>query len=219
MRDPVSAALADRYAGGRPDGTQGIDAAFLLQRTPALDWRRGPGAASRVAGYSFGRALSRNAIALETITAFAQSVAGALQCDLVDIGWLEPLGPSPMQALSQRLSSVNACRFVVTDTYHCAVNAWRDGIPAVCIGLGADHPDSTLSEKKKELLFGLFTALDHYVFIEELLNPQLRERALKRVVGALADSARTEAVKANIARASAIAEKRLVAALGELVGA
>lgn len=66
------------------------------------------------------------------------------------------------------LSELSGCKFIITDTYHVCVNAWRLGIPAICIGLGAATADNSLSDKKKEILFEMYGARSFYIFAEQL---------------------------------------------------
>lgn len=149
LRDPVSAHFAHRYAGPAAGPTFGVDCAFLLKPTPGFAWTPGPRIPARRLGFSFGRNLSRSRDSATAMRRFAETLARRFGfAELRDIAWLEGIGPDAARDVAGKLAAIGSCDAIVTDTYHCAVNAWREGVPALCIGLGADHPGHTLSEKK-----------------------------------------------------------------------
>ncbi|HSH89566.1 MAG TPA: polysaccharide pyruvyl transferase family protein [Ramlibacter sp.] len=220
MRDPLSAEFADRYAGGRPDSTIGLDAAFLLQPSAEFSWERKSTHAPRdIVGYSFGRGLSRDPAAAEAMMRFTRAVGAAAGCSgSEDIGWLG-VRASDMKGVSDRLTLINQCRFVVTDTYHCAVNSMRENIPTLCIGRGVEVPTATLSEKKKEMLFSMLNARNYYFCIEQLQGVAQFRKAVKMAAAAVCDAELAAGLTATINSATSIAEGRLVRALSELPAA
>jgi hypothetical protein len=63
------------------------------------------------------------------------------------------------------------------------------GIPAICIGRGAEHSDSTISSKKKEIFYAMHGASDFYVFQEDLRTPF----GIRREAARLAELLRSDA--------------------------
>ena len=69
------------------------------------------------------------------------------------------------------LRMVANCDFIVTDTYHLCVNAWRMQVPAVCIGLSqpnVDFSNSSLDDMKKIMLYSSYYANDLYLTPQRL---------------------------------------------------
>ena len=64
------------------------------------------------------------------------------------------------------LSSLSGYRCIITDTYHVCVNAWRMGIPAICIGEGGGKVSTSINDKKKEILYDMYGARRFYLFLE-----------------------------------------------------
>ena len=220
QRDPYSAQNALRYAPTRGDGLLGVDCAFLLRPGADLAWPRWQGGGiqpgeRRGLGFSFGRAMAGNPAALEASRQLAQDFAEALGLEAVDLDWLRPDRTDPLRGLAAKLEAINRCMVVVSDTYHCALNAWREGVPAVCIGLGLEAPQTTLSEKKKELAFAMLGLRDFYIYGEHVTAPDRRRRAVERIVPLLRDAALLDRQRAGIASLTGSAERRLAAALVE----
>jgi hypothetical protein len=166
MRDPVSAALAAHY--GAMGAALGVDCALLLQPFGALDWTHN-GSASKAIGFSFGRGPAKRKSTTRLMHQLVEGLGRHLQlADRVPLEWLRANEAAPLADLVGKLEKMHRSAVIVTDTYHCAVNAWREGVPAICIGMGAEHPAGTLADKKKELFLGMFGATDYYVFSESL---------------------------------------------------
>lgn len=86
--------------------------------------------------------------------------------------------------------------FIITDTYHLCLNAWKMGIPAICIGSGSSLLDSALTDKKKEIFFNMYEAQDFYVYLEEVNDPEKRLTKIK----ALEELIRTPKIIEQITR-------------------
>jgi len=114
------------------------------------------------------------------------------------------------------LSSLSGYKFIITDTYHLCVNAWRMGIPAICIGQGATICAHTLSDKKKEVLYEMIGARSFYLFVESLSILRLRAKA-KSAAGVLSDQALIGQIHANVDAHRAMGLRRLGAALQALL--
>jgi len=120
-----------------------------------------------------------------------------------------------MTSLEQKIDLVKSCQLVITDTYHCAITAWREGVPCLCIGRGAETAVNTQSEKKKELLYAMFNATPFYIFLENLGGFKAREQA-KAAISAARDEWVTTSVQENVLRATGAAEEQLLAAFSSL---
>lgn len=111
------------------------------------------------------------------------------------------------------LSELSGCKFVITDTYHVCVNAWRLGIPAICIGQGAATADNSLSDKKKEILFEMYGARSFYIFAEQLRSFSGFKAALDQARNVLANPMVAVNVRKNIHEHVETAVARLKRAL------
>lgn len=113
------------------------------------------------------------------------------------------------------LSQMSACRFIVTDTYHLCVNAWRMGIPAICIGEGASGALHSLADKKKEILYEMYGGRHLYVFLEKIRYlPKMLSEA-ERVAKIVQDEKVTAAIAQNIQNHRRMALSRLEKAVRE----
>ncbi len=111
------------------------------------------------------------------------------------------------------LSELSGCKFVITDTYHVCVNAWRLGIPAICIGQGAATADNSLSDKKKEILFEMYGARSFYIFAEQLCSVSSFKAALDQAKTVLSNPAVAAQIRKNINEHVETAVARLKQAL------
>lgn len=204
FRDPISAAHAARFRPGQP--TLGTDCALLLEDAdiPTLSGQP-PARPSGSVGVYFGR--SRLTIAMLAFARLAASRSG------LHARWLPWLGsrwksafqakalgfdpPGEAAAPAEVLADLRKCDAVITDTYHLCVNAWRMGIPAICVGRGAERSDSTINSKKKEIFYAMHGASDFYVFQENLRTPAGIRREAERAA-ALLKSGSAQAVTGAI---------------------
>ena len=88
------------------------------------------------------------------------------------------------------------------------------GIPTVWIGSGTTHDASTVSDKKKEVLYAMYGAQPFYVFEEELHCPIRFQKATARVAAAIEMGASKQVMSA-IRKHSVVAAERLLAALDD----
>jgi hypothetical protein len=120
--------------------------------------------------------------------------------------------PSPGFAHASSILLQHDC--VVTDTYHICVNAWSQGLPAVCIA--APPPDGTrnvnsglafAARDKRHTFYAMYDALDFYVVRADLTHPESRARRIEHIARLVEDSNATGSVTERIARhASASAD-------------
>lgn len=200
MRDLISAFYAKRWSGFRDGGFLGLDAAFLLPRgltLPGTPVRAEPIEGRPRIGFSFGRGLSEGSETLCLMRHFVDSVAARIDADVVDINWLGARANVPIDGLFDKLALIRSCDFIISDTYHCCINSWREEVPAFCIGQAAEVASGALSEKKKELLYLMFNMLDHFV-ATEVLSDDRREAAVATVADLGCNPERRRAVVANL---------------------
>lgn len=121
--------------------------------------------------------------------------------------------PSDHFAPGDLLSQVSGCRFIVTDTYHLCVNSWQLGIPAICIGQGAEQQSNSLGDKKKEILYNMYGAQQYYVFLESLKSPINFFKESKRIQSLLDKKELSDRVVFNILKHKETALARLALAV------
>jgi len=166
MRDPISAALARQYGASGP--ALGVDCSLLLQPFGGLNWASDADAPPAIS-FSFGRGPSRNRTTARLMHHLAEGFARTMKiAEPMALDWLIADAHDPLRDMVDKLAQLRRSVVVVTDTYHCAVNAWREGVPAICVGRGAERATGTLSDKKKELFFAMFGAAEYYVYSEAL---------------------------------------------------
>lgn len=173
-RDPVSTAAVANFT---PSLTQGIDCAFFLdrdRRQGTMHEKSGP------VGIYLGRGATQRAWYRWAVHRLARELSGALKArSIMELQWLEDTetgssGPEVM--LAAKLARIRNCSVVVTDTYHCAISALREGVPAICVGSGTSSFHGELTEKKKELLYWMLGIQDLYAFSERIIFRSQRRR-------------------------------------------
>ena len=118
--------------------------------------------------------------------------------------------PQKLEGLAGAFTALRRCRFVVTDTYHLSLLAWRLGIPTVCIGRASEHPNQTIDDKKKENFYYTYGAKMFYVFAEHLSDDAARRKIADNMAALIPNSAVTKAVIAAINVHAEHAEQQLV---------
>ena len=165
MRDPVSAARAANISGEPSTNHAGVDAALSSNRSASADVTNCgyPQYCRRECGIFFGRTPQTNMMKLAFALAFRRHARGS---EPVWLRWLPPqsmpwsvakmfgiketLAP---HSLDEFIQAIRSCRFVITDMYHLSLVSWSYGVPAICIGRGAQHFRRLIDDKKKELFF------------------------------------------------------------------
>jgi hypothetical protein len=69
--------------------------------------------------------------------------------------------------LDAALAALARFAFVLTDTYHLALVCWSLGVPAICIGAGAQRFTHSVHDKKKELFYLAQRIERFHVFAED----------------------------------------------------
>jgi hypothetical protein len=182
MRDAISAARASAISGLPVSSHSGVDAALLLEPL-GFDTGECTGSArplsSRI-GVFFGRTHS----ASMTKVALAASLRKrAPRPEVVWISWM-PKKSMPVwiralfrirevikfHSVEDSIQAIRACRVVITDSYHLALISWSYGVPAICIGRGAQRFQRTVHDKKKEIFFSSNFLDEFYLFAEHELG-------------------------------------------------
>ena len=184
-RDPMSTAMAQLLRCSSKAVTCGIDAAFFLDSRLSKKIVK-----KDQIGYSFGRTISpkKGLIRRFTIQRFINSISSITGIKLQNISWKSSDGDPFL--FHEKLDELRCCRFIITDTYHCAINSIREGVPVICIGDGSSHQSTTLDDKKKEYMFHSFMGQNYYTFIDNF-------RMIfdsKRIVRDIADMALDESL-------------------------
>lgn len=215
LRDPVSTA---QVSG--PGVAQGCDAALL----PLMKAR---GKADGTIGVFFGRGRLRDTFQYHRL---ARQTARRMNAKARWVSWLRiapraqrlawlfghrrtALAPSPQDALAQ-LESVS---FVVTDTYHITLNAWRRGIPAICIGRRDDPSRDALTDRKKEVVYRMLGAENFYVFADQIASRAGLARESARAAAMLHDRPAIAAVTHAVTQLGDAVQAKLLAALNALL--
>lgn len=116
------------------------------------------------------------------------------------------------------LAAIRSYRFIVTDTYHLCVNAWRVGTPALCLGSPwADLKHQSLDDHKKRVLYDMYDATDFFLTTSSIRQVGSRRRALERVVRAVGDRSIANAIAERIRNHADSVERSFAASLAALV--
>lgn len=226
FRDALSAAKVSPLR--KCEATLACDCALLLrdeQLSQLGDFSRAP--TRKGVGVFFGRSSSKM-----RMLNFAKQVAALANEEIRWVPWFPTLRrlrlpakllgydiPEGHKSVGALLSDLTSCRFVITDTYHMCVNAWRLGIPAICIGDGAADQNSSLADKKKEIFYEMYGARRLYAFTEQLgllgRNRKLASSLLRHVQ----DEDFCSIVHQTIMQHARTAETRLAAALKNILEA
>lgn len=89
--------------------------------------------------------------------------------------------------MRKMIETIASARFVLTDTYHCAINALVLGKPVFCLGVRQGAQSSTVSEPKKRILFRMLGLDSNYVELaDQALTADRCSMIAKTVVTGLA---------------------------------
>ncbi len=225
LRDAISAALVSPLLRKTP--TLGCDCALLLSdddlhALPAFkkaSGRDGIGVffgrtAAKVSMLTYSRAIGKQmGMKCTWLPWFHTPRRMRLLASL--FGYQPPGAPRSVDAI---LSELSGYAYIITDTYHLAVNAWRMGIPAICIGMAVDTSQHSLSDKKKEILYEMIGARRFYTFSESLRFGGNGLTCAKQAAAALRDERVIGEVMTNIRAHQETSRERLRAALIDVIG-
>jgi hypothetical protein len=206
MRDPISVVHAQAIRTAVGDACQGFDCAFVLDAPAIIGDAKTPTQRPYVATY-FGRNQTNRGH-----EAFTEALARSAGAEVIALPWLKRRAHRPRGSvqrawrklfrthsghqasgpgctpLGELLAAVQGARFVVTDTYHLAVNAWNLGVPAVMVAdVSEDKPFSVNSgarfawRDKRYELYSMMEALHLFVRTSELAEATRRHARLEHL--------------------------------------
>jgi len=115
--------------------------------------------------------------------------------------------------------------FVITDTYHVCVNAWRMGIPAVCIGQAVLESEWSVSSggqfywrDKRQVFYSMYDATEYYTYVEELNNRSQRKKRIEQLVRLLGNESVSQQVADRLQSHARNIEITLLKDINELSG-
>ena len=172
MRDPLSAAKAAHLRRGGA-AHFGADCALLL-RPGDLDFLPTTGWADAVEEGVGAVFLGARTPVPRWLPALSRELAHRLGVRLEWLPWLgasRELGTPWIRqrgddySLGDLLAALSRYQIVITDTYHLCVNAWRMGVPTVCIGSPTRRSPEyqTLDDLKKYVFYSSYEAEDFYL--------------------------------------------------------
>lgn len=97
---------------------------------------------------------------------FAKIISTLAKKDSIEIRWL---GDSE-EDLYRKIALVRNASMVLTDIYHLSVTAVREKVPTLCFGDGVSGPDTSITDKKKEIFFRQAFAVSHYIYSENVIS-------------------------------------------------
>jgi hypothetical protein len=90
--------------------------------------------------------------------------------------------------MRRMLETIAGAKFVLTDTYHCAINAMGIGKPVFCMGLNQATQSSTVGEPKKGILFQMMGLMENYFeFDDQFLSNSDREIIISTIINRIDD--------------------------------
>lgn len=208
LRDPLSAAKASHLRTEEDSTRFGADAALLLHGRelaplPVTGWSEEITAGSKV-----GVFVGKRTTIPPWFSTFCRRLADHFSVKLEWLPW--PLAEPPKDlnipsrgnefTFGDLLASLPKYRFIISDTYHLCLNAWRSGTPAVCIGSpqpGRSFGDFlSLNDLKKHVFYVSYDATDLYVSTLDDFDDQ-REAQFKRILQVLEHGAESIAHRIN----------------------
>jgi len=233
LRDIHSAISATHRTGNYGKSHLGCDPALLLDQktvdeltTTIGQYYEPPGDPQKYAAVFLGR--TRGMSEYRQAARFVQRYCRAAGKIPVWIPWIprrnayhehvlyRPIGRRGWgDAIGDLLGSFQHFGMAITDTYHFAINAWRSGIPAICIGRGAPGFVKEVDEKKKEMFYRMYDAGELYVFREHLKSRRQLNAVVDRVRTALEEKQAHAIVLQNIRAHASACEKSVLKSLTE----
>lgn len=178
LRDPISVAKAGHVRAMERPARFGADAALLLDSADTADLECSGWADDIKSGAVAGVFVGLRTQTPSWLPSFCEALGARLKTRLEWLPWLEidrrtavriEQRPGPV-SFGDLLSALSRYRFVITDTYHLCVNAWRVGTPAICIGSPQPgfSPEGllTLNDWKKHIFYASYEATDFYLSTE-----------------------------------------------------
>jgi hypothetical protein len=113
---------------------------------------------------------------------------------------------------------------VISDTYHVCVNAWRLGVPAICVAdtifkgrLSISNGHAYAWRDKRQAFFSMYDANEFYVYDHELDDKDWRQRRIYQLSQVLPMTHISKAITANLHQHRDAAEQQLASELRALL--
>jgi hypothetical protein len=128
------------------------------------------------------------------------------------------LGRGTTYSAGDIFAAIGKYRFIVTDTYHLCVNAWRVGTPAICFGSPEGAPKhQTLDDFKKRVLYEMYDATDFYFSTSSVRSSSGRKLVLDKVRQLIDDRSIAAAITGRIRAHACQVERSFAERLSGLV--
>jgi polysaccharide pyruvyl transferase WcaK-like protein len=224
VRDPMSARLLseDLHMDGSSIPVTGDDALELALPRQQARLGRDIGFNLRFSGYSGFSATDTSALTplVEVLGGIARAMGGAIVPVVVDISdspvrqWVSHSElPDPAQRLNDRtvddlLRTISGCRLVVTASFHAAVLALGQGIPAVCL-----HRTAYYWRK----FSGLAEMFPKGCALIDMTGPITTERFIRTAEQLLEDSGKLRSELVDVTHEAVLASRRVYQRLPEVL--
>lgn len=196
LRDPVSVAKAGHFRSADRPPQFGADAALLLDDAEVTGLERSGWADGLGGGAVAGIFVGERTQSPPWLSRFCEEIAARTDVRLEWLPWSEASPPPQLPVdvrpdpatLGDLLAALPQYRFIVSDTYHLCVNAWRVGTPAVCIAAPQPGPSPdgllSLNDWKKHVFYAAYEAMDLYLATS--LDPdEVGKQHVERIAGLL----------------------------------
>jgi hypothetical protein len=231
-RDLNTAHLADIIKKGE-SFTQGIDCALLYWQNMVEDQII---AIERNKTFKVGCFFGRSSSHFLKMSSFARKVADLKSARLVWVPWISK--NNKFAKIQEWLFKYNVHNksegydldltkidwfdkfdFIITDTYHFAVNSWASGTPAICIADTISIQRSSGSQfswnDKRHMFFQMADALDFFVHLQELDSRKRSKRRANHLIECLDNKNLISWINKKLSMQLRNAEKRLLNAITE----
>lgn len=246
MRDIYSSYKASSLLESNINSTLGTDCSMLLKKEDIENLPKSSffqfseyAKETNVVGLFFGR----NTAITDEIIMFVDRLCNSLNLLAEWIPWFPPfilpnyhdrfltqfkkLGVNTSKTypmLGDLLKRIGEYKFIITDTYHVCLNAWRNGVPAICIGEILSYEQHDVSNgwqhawrDKRQTFYFMYDAMDFYVYKEELLSQEKINNRVYQLIKRLEDSDLVAAIFNRISKSSESSEKNFISSIRELI--
>ncbi len=116
------------------------------------------------------------------------------------------------------------CTLVISDTYHVCLNAWRMGIPAICIGEALPTGERNWNSgyeyawrDKRRTFYSMYDAMEFYVCKEELSSRVGRRRRVEQLISLIKKNDAITTIKSSIGQHRDHVEQQLGKSLSDVL--
>jgi hypothetical protein len=208
MRDPFSALRVGHLTGDYENTCIGMDCSVLLRNGDLEVLKRNHSQGKELGKGKIGVFFHRNSKNLAKQFRFARKLALSVGLKAQWLPWrmdqrigskkrwsfpsLETVFSETGPSEGDLFDLLANYEFVITDTYHVCVNAWRLGTPAICIGEYLTENEWDVScgpahawRDKRWIFYSMIEALDYYVHAHELTSSKQSGKRVGQLVAAL----------------------------------